>query len=130
MSFEFRSFGSGEEMLKFMHQEAKRVRERKPTPLETYPEDVRPIIESAAEYMKIAYDVKPNGNFKHSAKRRNAAEDQLHRLGEALNATGGFELMQAVYTAIEDVHPDLRYSYGSAMRCLECTWSGIGRWQG
>lgn len=124
------SFSSAEEMFEFMQQEGKRIRERKPTPLEDYPEEIRPVIESAAAYMKIAYDVKPNGNFKHPAKRRNAAEDQLRRLGKALDEAGGFVLMQAVYAAIEDVYPDLRYRYGSAMRCLECTWSGIGRWQG
>jgi len=123
-------FGSTEEMFEFMQQEAKRIRERKPTPLEAYPEEIRPVIESAAAYMKIAYDVKPNGNFKHPAKHRRAAEDQLRRLGKALDEAGGFGLMQAVYAAIEDVHPDLRNSYGCAMRCLECTWSGIGRWQG
>ena len=124
------SFGSAEEMFEFMRREAKRMRERKPTPLEAYPEEIRTVIESAAAYMKIAYDVKSNGDFKHPAKRRKAAEDQLRRLGKALNEAGGFELMQAVYAAIEDVHPDLRNGYGCAMRCLECTWSGIGRWQG
>lgn len=130
MSFELRSFNSAEEMMEFMDREAKRVRDRKPTPLEAYPEGFRPVIESAAIYMKIAYEVNPNGNPKNPKKRRNTATAQLRCLARALNEMGGFELMQAVYAAIEDVHPELRYSYGGAMRCLECTWSGIGRWEG
>lgn len=124
------SFDSSAEMWEHLQQIGKQVRERKPTPLENYPEPWRPIIESAAAYMKIAYDVKPNGNFRHSEKKRSMAEDQLRLLGEAIDATGGFGLMQSVYAAIEDVYPNLRYSFGGAMRCLECTWDGIGDWQG
>lgn len=126
----FKSFDNPDDFIAALKQESKQIRERKPAPIEKYPKNSRDVIETAARDLVVACAETPNGRYKSRAKDRQAAEQRLRTLGEYFNALGGMPLMQAIYAAVEDVHPELRYANGSPMRCLEALWSGIGEWEG
>jgi hypothetical protein len=121
-----RSFDNPLEALKFAQQEHDFLVSRTAGDIGNYSDEYRPVIEEIGSLIPVAYeevDEEPAHEEHEQAKTR------LHAIGEMLNERGGFNLMQGIFYAVDDVYPKL--ALWSGMRCLESSgWDGIGEWRG
>lgn len=83
----------------------------------------RPIsFDEAIKRMVSIYREHPEGFI---VGRGGKPEQELRRIGEMLDSTGGMDLMRAAHAEFSS-----RCSVRGAPRNLELMWDGIGRWQG
>lgn len=78
------------------------------------------VVEMLAEIYR-----RPEHQYPRGIRPGSAAEQEVRRIGEALDRAGGKDLMLAVHSAFSEKGQDLFF----LKRDLERVWDGIGSWQ-